>query len=254
MRVRTRFCRRYFSSGWRIPTAVDSRKSQDSSVSNGRLKFQQRFTVSPDSGYISHTDKTGTLVWPTARCMVESSSSSKLFQDLEMLRHTTGKAVLRILELGAGCGYLGMTLASTQGHSDNPDEIILTDHAETTEWLRHNVNLNREILQGRVSVAVLEWGDESHMDAVESEFGKVDAIVGSDIIYDPKSQSALVKTLQRFAVPTFLGYPDRAGSSDFFDLLQRDADFEVEITPMLPLTFENDTTTKKMMHATCWPS
>lgn len=213
------------SGGWKIPSPSDAREHRKGPPITKRIQvsilgkseplelcFKQRFTVSPGS-VTNSNDKTGTWVWPSARAMV-----TRLKEDLDTLRRRQEKQSLRILELGAGCGFLGMVLAATG------DEVLLTDHAGNIEWLRENVQLNKSVVGSRAMTAVLDWGDENHMAEVENEVGDegFDAIVGSDLIYDGKCHHALVETMRRFAMPSprapvFLGYPDRHSSEpDFF--------------------------------------
>jgi len=222
---------RHFTGGWRIPPSA-AKQQQPYAVERVQvpirgsgepleLCFKQRFTVTP--GSVSSNDMTGTWVWPTARQMVE-----RLQSDLNKLR---GDSPLRILELGSGCGLLGMSLAATG------DEVVLTDHAENIKWLRENVELNQNVVGNRATTAVLQWGNEKDMVAVEKKLGDshFDVIVGSDLIYDPSSHRVLKETMQRFAMPNrapvFLGYPDRGSSEpDFFCIAKEN--FNIEIMPM----------------------
>lgn len=225
--------------GWRVPPPSPFASARrDDAVSSvewiqvpvpGRkqqleLRFKQRFTVSPGSVTSTNNDMTGTRVWPTAKAMV-----SRLSQDLEQLLRTE-KSSLRILELGSGCGLLGMTLAAMG------NDVLLTDHAGNVDWLRENVELNKATCQSRAVTAVLDWGDKDHMSAIKDEFvGRgFDAIVGTDLIYHPNCHGALAETMRWFTGPTrapvFLGYPNRdSNGAGFFQIAQEYFDIETSV-------------------------
>jgi len=128
---------------------------------------------------------------------------------------------LRILELGSGCGLLGIGLAA-MGHS-----VVLTDAdvefeddtstSSTLTWLKDNVDLNRNVVGGRSTVQPLLWGDGDNTDAVEGDF---DLIVGSELLYsNEQSFPALLSTLCKFAspsTPVLLGYKVRGLGEDKF--------------------------------------
>lgn len=236
----------FSSSGWKVPPGFQHQAINDASsveriqvhLPNSNIPidlcFKQRFTVTPGSTVSSNSDMTGTWIWPTAQRM-----AARLENDLETLEK--GKP-LRILELGSGCGLLGMTLAAI-GH-----EVLLTDHAGNVTWLRENADLNRSILGNRVSTAQLGWGDEKEMSDVLEKRQTFDLIVGSDVIYDPNSHEVLVETLRRFATPAnapvFLGYPkrDEAREHQFFEMAGEY--FDIQATLL-------DTDESNLMYAVC---
>ena len=239
-----RIVSRKLSGGWRTPAAAMEQRRRDNDflervqVSTPyrteplELCFKQRFTVTP--GSVSRNDMTGTWVWPTATKMLK-----RLCVDLNDLRRQDKP--LKILELGSGCGLLGIALAATG------DEVVLTDHEGNMDWLCDNIELNRTVVGRRAKTAVLGWGDQDNMTAIESAFGRgtFDAIVGSDLIYDPKCHHALTETMRRFARPSrslvFLGYPDRGSNEPDFFCLAKDY-FDIEKSPM-------DSAENKMMYS-----
>ncbi len=222
-------------AGWRVPPSSSltrqRRLQQDTSVEPiqvsipGReqqleLRLKQSFTVSPGS-VSSANDMTGTRVWPTAKAIV-----TRLSQDLEQLGQRQDKTSLRIVELGSGCGLLGLTLAAMG------NEVLLTDHAGNVDWLRQNVDLN-ETLLCRAKTEILDWGAKDHISAITAEFssGGLDAIVGTDLIYDLNCHGALVDTMRQFSeltrAPVFLGYPNRDSSeAAFFETAKEYFDIE----------------------------
>ena len=112
---------------------------------------------------------------------------------------------LRILELGAGCGLLGIGLAATCGA-----EVVLTDAdvdldegGTTLDWLEKNVLTNEEVIKsngGSATIARQVWGDDTDSDAIAQQWPDgFDLVVGSDILYFPEWHPQLLRTLTTFA-------------------------------------------------------
>jgi predicted nicotinamide N-methyase len=111
---------------------------------------------------------------------------------------------LDVLELGAGTGIAGIALNSACGCKS----MMLTDFPEVCELLRMNVSLNEKLrmlpTKGRVSVMPLCWGEDSLPVANNRDFGVnsekkiggIDAIIASDVVYDPTGYLPLAKTLR----------------------------------------------------------
>jgi len=94
----------------------------------------------------------------------------------------------KVLELGAGCGLIGI-LAARLGA-----EVTLTDTATVLPILRLNAELNASPSDapGGLHVQELEWG----MDVRESfPRGQFDVIVGSDLTYSDNLHCLLLVTL-----------------------------------------------------------
>mmetsp|Transcript_30126 Transcript_30126/g.54501 ORF Transcript_30126/g.54501 Transcript_30126/m.54501 type:complete len:266 (-) Transcript_30126:110-907(-) len=159
-------------------------------------------------------DLTGLKLWPTASQPM-LAVLGKRYKDTQPLQ---------ILELGSGCGLLGIGLAA-MGHT-----IVMTDAdvdfsgdtttSSTLKWLQSNVDLNFNVIGERVTVKPLLWGDEKDMKKILQDF---DLIVGSELLYsNEKSFPALIETMSRFAGPStsvLLGYKIRGlGEGKFFDI------------------------------------
>lgn len=121
----------------------------------------------------SDHDLTDLKFWPTA--------SQPMLVELGKRYHSKP---LRILELGSGCGLLGIGLAAmahtvflTDADVNFSDDTITSS---TLEWLQSNVELNHNVIGDRATVHPLLWGDANDMDTIPHEF---DLIVGSELLY-----------------------------------------------------------------------
>lgn len=86
----------------------------------------------------------------------------------------------RILELGTGTGFCGISLAKLL----NPKRVILSDLEQVSENVTaHNIDLNN----AKAEFITLDWETDSF------DFSSIDSIVGSDLVYDPNLGSILAK-------------------------------------------------------------
>ena len=102
-----------------------------------------------------------------------------------------------MLELGAGCGAVGLSLAA-EGH-----ELTLTDQPHLLPLLHFNAM--RNAANGRpASVAPLQWGNAGHLSALVAglrarDFGESvsawDLILASDVAYDEEQHANLLQSL-----------------------------------------------------------
>jgi len=133
----------------------------------------------------------GTSVWDASVVLANYISFNPQFS----LGRLQGK---RILELGSGCGLLGISLAKRGAH------VELTDKPSVLPILRRNVELNirervhgineGEILHGTARVSTLEWGN--NLEEMSIQLGApFDIIVASDCIYSNSSIMPFIGTL-----------------------------------------------------------
>ena len=177
-------------------------RTAEIALSNGSvLKLRQKDFHGSARGA---TDATGTTLWPTALPLLLHLQGM-----WPSLQASTGvMRPLRVLELGAGCGLLGMGLAATCGANVVLSEsgAALGDGEEdgtALSWLESNVELNREVCElhgGQVSTTKLSWGDAADMAATRSQWAEgFDLCIASDVLYDNGRYPELLATLEAFS-------------------------------------------------------
>ena len=99
---------------------------------------------------------------------------------------------LRVLELGSGCGLLGISLGCAGAH------VLLTETAEAMDNLIHNVEANHPPTHrgGSTASALLHWGNEDHIDKARMH-GPFDLCLGTDVVYVTSMVRPLLWTLWR---------------------------------------------------------
>lgn len=198
----------------------------------------------PPRGGRKSGDLTGLRTWHSQQPMLYHMHR----EVLPMLhQRQSSSRPLRILELGAGCGLLGIGLAALGEHVCLTDPAIPVNFEDVDEngerssldWLRDNVELNHELCGGRACARALAWGDADHEAALLEELrrppaaaaasageagngpadgdggwlaggGPFDVVLGSDLLYNPDGYEALLHTLRTFCAAPAAG----SGSGD----------------------------------------
>lgn len=100
-----------------------------------------------------------------------------------------------VLEIGAGTGWLGITVAHRL--KELCREVLLTDR--TDFWLRANLEEARK--QGipclQVSCQAMDWSNTPQVQSVARK--KWDYVIGSDLIYSEEGLQILAQTVEVFA-------------------------------------------------------
>lgn len=120
----------------------------------------------------------------------------------------------KVIELGAGVGLVGMTLATLGAH------VVLSDQDYCVPLLKENVRLNQSHFSNPIAVKTLQWGSNIETLPIESP----DLIVASDIIYNESSFELLIQTLKQLwssATQFYLCFETRNLTKEklFLDLL-----------------------------------
>eukprot|EP00811_Abedinium_folium_P032394 NODE_5443_length_1769_cov_14.126066.p1 GENE.NODE_5443_length_1769_cov_14.126066~~NODE_5443_length_1769_cov_14.126066.p1 ORF type:complete len:498 (-),score=125.75 NODE_5443_length_1769_cov_14.126066:150-1643(-) len=103
----------------------------------------------------------------------------------------------RVLELGAGTGWLGMTLARNVAATGGT--VLLTEQpgGGAMEWLDHNIAQNRasSLPLAAVRTAAFDWAD-SATGGAELLAEPFDLLIGSDLVYDEGGVQCLPKAIR----------------------------------------------------------
>ncbi|KAL7438647.1 hypothetical protein ACHAXM_007360 [Skeletonema potamos] len=181
-------------------------------------------------------DLTGLKMWPTTsepmfRQLVDVILPA-MHDDNTHGDGTCSSQPLRILEIGSGCGLLGISLAAygeivvltdpafpfRDTLRSDPEEHV--DSITTLDHLQSNIDLNADILEGRATTAKLLWGDANDIEYIKNR-GQYDLVIGSELLYYRDSFDALLETIRRLGVggvPIILGYKTRRlGEQIFLD-------------------------------------
>ena len=156
-------------------------------------------------------DSCGGIVWESAFCLAGYLRR----------RAREGRAIARgkrfarcdVVELGAGCGLLGM-VASALGAKN----VIVTDHPDAMPLLRKNVDANEGALReaaeahertrvalkakkgdGRargVGALPLDWTSDEHLSDVV-ELGPYDVVLATDVVFNESLVAPLVRCIRR---------------------------------------------------------
>ncbi|MCJ1397093.1 hypothetical protein MMC11_000285 [Xylographa trunciseda] len=107
---------------------------------------------------------------------------------LRRLLHPSGSTPLRVLELGAGCGIVGLALAQMRSNT----HVTLTDLPEAMEILALNTSAACLASGSQAEHLPLDWDVELPESVQERRF---DLVLVSDCTYNADSLPALVGTL-----------------------------------------------------------
>lgn len=124
------------------------------------------------------------------------------FLELEW-ENLRGDKATNVLELGAGTGWLGMTLARNVESST----VCLTEQADggAMDWLQQNLaeNVAAQLPLRSVRTEELDWNaweaDHSKVDLPHPRAGNWDLLIGSDLIYSEVGVRYLPRVLKSFA-------------------------------------------------------
>ncbi|KAG0204543.1 hypothetical protein BGX28_003549 [Mortierella sp. GBA30] len=179
----------------------------------------------PSETESSSASESSELPEPTAKTMTTTTTP------------TTFRPI-RILEIGAGTGYVGIALAKRLKPSCT---LILTDLEEVVPLMEKNVqeNLSSQSTDppysgqcATVKVEPLAWGNSEHAQRILGD-GGVDFVVASDLVYFPELYPPLLQTLREITkageTKVVFGYKERAlwKESPFWEEFGRY--FEVEV-------------------------
>lgn len=146
----------------------------------------------------------------------DPTATTPLLQDLLQTDRSTP---LRVIELGSGCGIVGIALAQLLPRIS----VLLTDLPEVEEIVTQNISVSTPAPSSTVDFQTLDWDEPLPEDLCN---GSVDLILVSDCTYNADSLPALVSVLTQLVQTS----PDaivlvalkrrHESESVFFDLMQ----------------------------------
>lgn len=151
---------------------------------------------------------------------------------------------LKVLELGTGCGIVGLTLAACFENAN----VTITDLPQAEDIANHNITTNEEInllREGQVTYENLDWSRPHDAYMQEKNF---DLVIAADVTYNCDSIPDLVKTVATalrvgkqhavFLVAMKVRHPSEAV---FFTEMQKHDMIELESKTLpLPVLGEDD--------------
>ena len=105
----------------------------------------------------------------------------------KLLLHSTIKP-LNVLELGSGCGIVGIALSQLVPSCN----VLLTDLSEAMDILDINIRESRLQMGSKIEAIQLDWDDELPASISKQKF---DLILVSDCTYNADSLPSLVQTV-----------------------------------------------------------
>ncbi|KAG5360714.1 UPF0665 family protein [Yarrowia sp. B02] len=130
---------------------------------------------------------------------------------------------VRILELGAGCGIVGLAV---EKHLGGQGSLILSDLEEARECAEESIALNNS----QASFMALDWAEE------DVKLRDLDLIIVADCTYNMDMYETLVACLERLldanpSAKVVIGHKMRnEQESDFFDMLEQRLKVEEDLT------------------------
>ena len=119
---------------------------------------------------------------------------------------------LQVVEVGAGCGIVGIALAQLR-----KCEVLLTDLEDAQDILQTNIDCAQPAAGSSLKRQVLGWG--AGLD--DLDITKIDLVLVSDCIYNPDSSVLLVETLKELTILNpevliFVAFKRRHDADDVF--------------------------------------
>jgi predicted nicotinamide N-methyase len=202
-------------------------------VGDEALKIEQRFDLqavgvnelsSGASDLTESQSRTGAVVWDASVVMTKYFENKS--QDF-----VVGK---RCLELGSGCGLVGMALAVLGAAS-----VLLTDRPEMIPILRRHVDRNSKSLSTcKISCDTLVWGAEE-----EQARPPFEVIVAADTIYDIDLVAPFISALEAYSdlqTYIFVGFDTSIGRHSAYSLFRELAAAQFMIKVVTPAEREVD--------------
>ena len=154
-------------------------------------------------------------------------------QSLKAILHVAEPETLNVLELGSGCGLVGIAFASVRPKC----RILLTDLPDAMDILDYNISHSQLAVGAVVEKLVLDWDDKLPTSVMQEQYG---LILVSECTYNEITIPALVRTLsvliaQSPAASVVVGTKVRHSSEAVFFNLMSEIGFVVVEQLAIPL-------------------
>ncbi|XP_074296439.1 uncharacterized protein LOC141626640 [Silene latifolia] len=167
----------------------------------------------------------GTSVWPCSLVLTKfldrwsppSNPNDNQYSSVLDFRNKRG------IELGAGCGAVGMGI-----YLLGLNDVVLTDIAPVMPALKHNLKKNKQVLNKSLKTAQMYWANSTQMNALSPPFNFV---LAADVVYLEDTVKPLVETMFGLVKDdgvVLLGYQIRCPEADvlFWEMVKEV--FEIE--------------------------
>jgi predicted nicotinamide N-methyase len=181
----------------------------------------------------AHEEKTGLTIWDGAVALARYLEHRSVGNDNDQ--------AVSVVELGAGCGFVGLSLLVGGARS-----VVLTDVALHVPLLRQNLEDNSAgdvVSGGRAAELDWTWANSSQQQLLESfvaDYGRgIDLVLASDCLWVEWLVDPFVRTLERLtetdaspAAEILIAYEERARRTEekFFQRMK--ASFSVAEVPL----------------------
>jgi len=250
---------------YRLPTETQTSPSSETYLEGNAPKQTCSIVIRQDISGAAETH-TGGIVWETSYLLLNYLLWSK-----EWLRNSSNSTIpvntsrsKTILEIGAGCGMLGLSLHKAfdlgiigeKGDVES-SRVILTETSEVMDNLRRNLEHNfspsttndckvgtrNEKVAHIVSVDELDWTKyEDDCDKAKINAHSIDCIVGTDVVFSTRFVLPMLETMKFLSHPQtviYLCLQERC--KDSHDLLLKEAGrFGFLVSDISEAVYENE--------------
>jgi Lysine methyltransferase len=222
------------------PPVTASNADDETPATNTTISKTENFNdlINILGGTVPMNDTTGYGIW-SASIIMGQWMTDVFYNSTNTLPNEA--PIQTILELGAGCGIPGITVAksfvSRHEQSELPKVYVTDLNHLTLQNLQHNVNINH--VDSIASVVSLDWNEltNSEDDKVwpwmvkstkmdvssEEELQGIDVLIGSDLVYQKEVVPILLQTIRKLRPKKFFygaAGTNRDGHDLFIESLQ----------------------------------
>ncbi|WPH01140.1 Hypothetical protein R9X50_00397500 [Acrodontium crateriforme] len=213
-----------FESGWRVERRFTALSERTVSLLEDAGDSIARHLWDGSQALVQHIDQTISLQGGTTMPLLEYALVSAVYRRLN------------IIELGCGCGSVGISIAQMVPDSD----VLLTDLPEVTSLVEANIARMRPAMASKVTFAPLDWED-ALPDKIQSRPN--DLIIVSECTYNTDTLQPLVQTLLGLLVRSpkaviVVSTKTRHDSEAVFFDMMKHAGFIADSSMRLPLPGE----------------